>query len=149
MAHEAPGNTLDAPTLVHEAYLRQVGPSDAARWDSRGHFFAAAAEAMRRILVDAARRKRIGLDDAQPAAPDPRHHLLALDAALTPMAAKDPPGGDTRRAAPLYRPFRRRGLTGPRHLAAHRGPHLGLRPGLAVSRTQRHGRRPGILQYLA
>src|SRR5688572_15439117 len=58
MADEAPGHTLDATALVHEAYLRLVGPADAARWDGRGHFFAAAAEAMRRILVDAARRKR-------------------------------------------------------------------------------------------
>ena len=58
MAAEAPGNTLNATALVHEAYLRLVGPADAARWDNRGHFFAAAAEAMRRILVEAARRKR-------------------------------------------------------------------------------------------
>ncbi len=57
MAEEAPGNTLDPTALVHEAYLRLVGPADAARWDNRGHFFAAAAEAMRRILVDHARRK--------------------------------------------------------------------------------------------
>ena len=52
MAHEAPGNTLNATALVHEAYLRLVGPLDEARWESRGHFFAAAAEAMRRILVE-------------------------------------------------------------------------------------------------
>src|SRR5215470_6118635 len=75
MAQEAPGNTLDPTALVHEAYLRLVGPADVSRWQNRGHFFAAAAEAMRRILVDAARRKqrakhggdlhRIGLDEAQ------------------------------------------------------------------------------------
>src|SRR6266480_1989735 len=58
MAEEAPGNTLDATALVHEAYLRRVGPADADRWDSRGHLFAAAAEAMRRVLVEAARRKQ-------------------------------------------------------------------------------------------
>ena len=58
MADKAPGNTLNATALVHEAYLRLVGRADEARWDNRGHFFAAAAEAMRRILVDAARRKR-------------------------------------------------------------------------------------------
>src|SRR5580704_10929518 len=58
MAEESPGNTLDATALVQEAYLRLVGPADAARWDNRGHFFAAAAEAMRRILVEAARRKQ-------------------------------------------------------------------------------------------
>src|SRR5947209_2224757 len=58
MAEESPGNTLNATALVHEAYLRLVEPAEAARWENRGHFFAAAAEAMRRILVDAARRKR-------------------------------------------------------------------------------------------
>jgi RNA polymerase sigma factor (TIGR02999 family) len=99
MAEEAPGNTLDATALVHEAYLRLIGPADVARWDSRGHFFAAAAEAMRRILVEAARRKRrqkhgagrarIDLDAAQPIAPDPRDDLVALDAALTKLATVD------------------------------------------------------------
>jgi RNA polymerase sigma factor (TIGR02999 family) len=103
VAAEARGHhTLQATALVHEAYLRLVGPADAARWDNRGHFFAAAAEAMRRILVDAARRnrrekhggdrKRIGLNGAEPAATpaDPRHDLIALDAALTKLAAEDP-----------------------------------------------------------
>ena len=100
MAEEAPGNTLDATALVHEAYLRLVEPADAARWDNRGHFFAAAAEAMRRILVEAARRKqrekhggdrtRLDLDAAQSVAPDPRHDLVALDAALTRLEAEDP-----------------------------------------------------------
>ncbi|HTK74991.1 MAG TPA: ECF-type sigma factor [Gemmataceae bacterium] len=100
MAAEAPGNTLQPTALVHEAYLRLVGQVDANRWDGRGHFFAAAAEAMRRILVDAARRKqrekhggdrdRVDLDAAAPAAPDPRYDLIALDAALTRLAAEDP-----------------------------------------------------------
>src|SRR6187399_3053063 len=58
MAAESPDQTLQPTALVHEAYLRLVGPLDANRWDNRGHFFAAAAEAMRRILVDAARRKQ-------------------------------------------------------------------------------------------
>jgi RNA polymerase sigma factor (TIGR02999 family) len=57
LAKERPGQTLQATALVHEAYLRLVGANDASRWDSRGHFFAAAAEAMRRILVESARRK--------------------------------------------------------------------------------------------
>jgi RNA polymerase sigma factor (TIGR02999 family) len=57
LAQEKPGQTLQATALVHEAYLRLVGPADAPKWDGRGHFFAAAAEAMRRILVDAARQK--------------------------------------------------------------------------------------------
>jgi RNA polymerase sigma factor (TIGR02999 family) len=100
MSEEAPGNTLDATALVHEAYLRLVGPADVARWENRGHFFAAAAEAMRRILVEAARRKqrekhggdrkRVSLDAAQSAAPAPRHDLVALDAALTKLAAEEP-----------------------------------------------------------
>jgi RNA polymerase sigma factor (TIGR02999 family) len=100
MASESPDHTLQPTALVHEAYLRLVGPADGSRWDGRGHFFAAAAEAMRRILVDAARRKRrekhgggwgrISLDAAQPAAPDPHHDLIALDTALTRLAAEDP-----------------------------------------------------------
>lgn len=100
MAAEAPGNTLNPTALVHEAYLRLVGPADDARWDNRGHFFAAAAEAMRRILVEAARRKQrlkhggdwtqIPLDHVEPAAPDLRHDLVALDAALTRLEVEDP-----------------------------------------------------------
>src|SRR5262245_60261638 len=60
LAQEKPGQTLDATALVHEAYLRLVDQDEARRWDSKGHFFAAAAEAMRRILVEHARRKRAG-----------------------------------------------------------------------------------------
>src|SRR5437763_10918488 len=100
MADEASGQTLQPTALVHEAYLRLVGPADEARWDNRGHFFAAAAEAMRRILVDAARRKRtekhgghrhrVDLSDvpANPEVVDEK--LLALDAALTRFVAEDP-----------------------------------------------------------
>ena len=99
MAGESPGHTLQPTALVHEAYLRLVGRGDDHRWDGRGHFFAAAAEAMRRILVDAARRKRrekhggdwtrIDLELAQAAASDPRHDLVALDAALGRLATVD------------------------------------------------------------
>ncbi len=95
MAAEAPGHTLDATALVHEAYLRLVGGQT---FDGRGHFFAAAAEAMRRVLVDGARRRnrgkrgggrgRVELPDVL--AHDPDDRLLALDAALTRMAAEDP-----------------------------------------------------------
>ena len=100
LAHELPGQTLQPTALVHEAYVRLVDVEQAQGWKSRGHFFAAAAEAMRRILVDAARRKRrekhggnrqrVSLDDVAPAAPDLRHDLLALDAALTRLASQDP-----------------------------------------------------------
>src|ERR1700733_10010726 len=100
LADEAHDQTLQPTALVHEAYLRLVGPADEVRWENRGHFFAAAAEAMRRILVDAARRKRthkhgarhhrVDLPDvsAEPEAVD--EQLLALDAALTRLAAEDP-----------------------------------------------------------
>jgi RNA polymerase sigma factor (TIGR02999 family) len=99
LAQEAPGQTLEATALVHEAYLRVVGPADSARWRDRGHFFAAAAQAMRNILVDSARRKRsekrggrrqrveLGEDLPAPAA---NEDLLALDEALTRLAADDP-----------------------------------------------------------
>src|SRR3954470_14125561 len=60
LADEPSGNTLQPTALVHEAYLRLIGPADESRWENRGHFFAACAEAMRRILVDAARRKKMG-----------------------------------------------------------------------------------------
>src|SRR5262245_33182206 len=94
MAAEAPGQTLQATALVHEAYLRLVGGQQPQEWDGRGHFFAAAAEAMRRILVDKARRKkrlRHGggrqkqlLEDHEPAIASPAGaiDLLALDEAL-------------------------------------------------------------------
>ena len=100
LVREKAGQTLQATALVHEAYLRLVGPEDARRWDGRGHFFAAAAEAMRRILVDNARRKQTAkhggghrrreLDGVEVAAGEPVDDLLALDEALTLLAAEDP-----------------------------------------------------------
>lgn len=100
LAQEKPGQTLQATALVHDAYLRLVGTDEARGWDGRGHFFAAAAEAMRRILVDNARRKRTEkhgagrrrwdaarLDVAAEAAPE---DLLDLDEALARLAAEDP-----------------------------------------------------------
>jgi RNA polymerase sigma factor (TIGR02999 family) len=99
LAHEKPGLTLDATALVHEAYLRLVGSDTQPKWDGRGHFFAAAAESMRRILVERARRKgrlkhggqraREDLDVADPAAPEAADDILALDEALTKLAAHD------------------------------------------------------------
>jgi RNA polymerase sigma factor (TIGR02999 family) len=97
MVREKPGQTLDATALVHEAYLRLVG---AQHFDGRGHFFAAAAEAMRRILIDRARRKqrvrhggdrrRVPLDAIRTAAETPDEDLLDLDDALQRLAALDP-----------------------------------------------------------
>jgi len=100
LTQEQPGQTLSATALVHEAYLRLVGGSPEHGWDSRGHFFASAAEAMRRILVENARRKRSRkhggdrkrqpLDPARIAAPEAADELLALDEALTKLAAVEP-----------------------------------------------------------
>ncbi|MBC7818677.1 MAG: sigma-70 family RNA polymerase sigma factor [Planctomycetaceae bacterium] len=100
LAHERPGQTLQATALVHEAYIRLVDVEQAQPWDSRGHFFAAAAEAMRRILVDQARRKetikaggqnqRVDLSEVEPAIDGPTIDLLALDEALQKLAEKDP-----------------------------------------------------------
>ncbi|HEY1376210.1 MAG TPA: ECF-type sigma factor [Gemmataceae bacterium] len=100
LAAEPDGHTLQPTALVHEAYLRLVGPADAARWDGRGHFFAAAAEAMRRILVDQARRKRaarhgggrarIPLDEAAATGWADGPDLVALDDVLDQLAAANP-----------------------------------------------------------
>jgi RNA polymerase sigma factor (TIGR02999 family) len=99
LAKEPPGQTLEPTGLVHEAYLRLVGAAPTAHWDNRGHFFAAAAEAMRRILVENARRKkslkrggrtaRQEVDIAELLTPAPREDLVALDEALTKLAATD------------------------------------------------------------
>jgi RNA polymerase sigma factor (TIGR02999 family) len=99
LAREAPGQTLDATALVHEAYLRLVGGEAPLSFTGRGHFFAAAAQAMRRILVDVARRKRrlrhgggrqrVELDESVPAAAADED-LLALDEALEKLASQDP-----------------------------------------------------------
>src|SRR5688572_13843094 len=100
MANESPGQTLQATALVHDAYLRLVDVDVPQQWSGRGHFFAAAAEAMRRILIENARRKNrlkhgggleridLGADDlATRAAPDA---LLVIDDAITALAAEDP-----------------------------------------------------------
>jgi RNA polymerase sigma factor (TIGR02999 family) len=98
LANEKPGQTLEATALVHEAYVRLVGAGE-RDWDSRGHFFAAAAEAMRRILVEQARRKqrvrhgggrkRLDLDEACSVVLPASDDLLAIDEALTKLAARD------------------------------------------------------------
>jgi RNA polymerase sigma factor (TIGR02999 family) len=100
LAREKPGQTLDATSLVHEAYIRLVAPEYMPQWDHRGHFFAAAAEAMRRILVERARRKkrlrhggerkRVPLDEDELAMPMPDVDLLALDEALSRLAQESP-----------------------------------------------------------
>jgi RNA polymerase sigma factor (TIGR02999 family) len=100
LAQEKPGQTLQATALVHEAYLRLVDSDKAQHWDSRAHFFAAAAEAMRRLLIDQARRKRrpkhgggrsrVSLDEALCLREAPDDDLLALDEALHKLAREEP-----------------------------------------------------------
>jgi RNA polymerase sigma factor (TIGR02999 family) len=116
MAQETPGQTLQATALVHEAYLRLVDVEKAQRWDSRRHFFAAAAEAMRRILVEKARRKRsvkhggqrvrLDLDEALLVDDEPRQEVLELDDLLSQLADADA------RAAELVKLRFFAGLTG-------------------------------------
>jgi RNA polymerase sigma factor (TIGR02999 family) len=100
MANERPGQTLQATALVHEAYLRLVDVKEAQHWNSRAHFFAAAAEAMRRILIDRVRhkqtrkagggRQRLDLEEIEPALEDgDGDRLLALDEALRQLEAED------------------------------------------------------------
>src|SRR5580692_8137911 len=100
LAQEKPGQTLQATALVHEAYVRLVDVEKAQHWDSRGHFFAAAAQAMRRILIDNARRKqaekhgggwqRHDLLDAELAIDSTGDDLFAVDAALSQLALREP-----------------------------------------------------------
>ena len=100
MAQEKPGQTLQSTALVHEAYIRLVDVEKVQHWDSRGHFFSAAAEAMRRILVDRARHKetlraggnarRVNLEDIEPAIEGPKLDLLALEESLQRLEGRDP-----------------------------------------------------------
>jgi RNA polymerase sigma factor (TIGR02999 family) len=100
LAHEKPGQTLQATALVHEAYVRLVDGQQIQNWNSRGHFFGAAAEAMRRILVENARckltgkrggqLKRVNLEQSLNLTDEPRDELLALDEALASLQREDP-----------------------------------------------------------
>jgi RNA polymerase sigma factor (TIGR02999 family) len=136
MAREKPGQTLDATALVHEAYLRLVGNErrgSSPPWDNRGHFFAAAAEAMRRILVEAARRKgrarhggglrRINLDEGGFVANAPGDDLLAIDEALTRLAELDPKKAD---------------LVKLRFFAGLTMPEAALALGISLATAERH-----------
>jgi RNA polymerase sigma factor (TIGR02999 family) len=104
LAQEKPGQTLEATALVHEAYLRLVGGEQAPHWNSRGHFFVAAAEAMRRILVEQARRRnaakrggqagREELHESAIVAPEPAEDVLAVNDALEHLSTIDPVAAD-------------------------------------------------------
>ena len=99
MSRESPGQTLQATALVHEAYIRLVG-AEAQNWKGRTHFFTAAAEAMRRILIENARRKqrlkrgggqkKVDLEDAEPAVAEPAEDIVALNEAMEKLALEDP-----------------------------------------------------------
>jgi RNA polymerase sigma factor (TIGR02999 family) len=162
LASERPGQTLDATALVHEAYLRLVGnqnPENDIRWDNRGHFYAAAAEAMRRILVEAARRKhrlrhggdqrRIPLESIDAAADMPDENVLALDEALQALAATAPLKARLVELRFFRRPVGRGRGPLPRDLPGHCRPLVGLRAGLAVRfspdgrKSQKRVRRAG------
>ncbi|MBN1851791.1 MAG: sigma-70 family RNA polymerase sigma factor [Pirellulales bacterium] len=95
MARELPGQTLEATALVHEAYIRLVGNGQEQSWDNRGHFFGAAAEAMRRILVEKARKtarrpSRVAFDETVPQEPKPLDDVLTVDEALEKLATEAP-----------------------------------------------------------
>ena len=104
MSHERPGQTLNATALVHEAYIRLLGPDGGPNWDNRGHFFAAAAEAMRRILVENARRKsrqkhgggrnRVELEKCEISMTAKPHEVLAVNEAMDRLAEEDETGAE-------------------------------------------------------
>jgi RNA polymerase sigma factor (TIGR02999 family) len=165
LARERPGQTLDATALVHEAYLRLAGGIDAGEgsvghpgWANRRHFFAAAAEAMRRILVDNARRKgrtkhggglrrehaeldALGVGESS-------EDILALHEALERFRGRPPGQGQARRAAVLRRPDLGRGRRVPGRLARHGQPRLAVRPGLAPRGHRRRRGRGKIAAHL-
>lgn len=153
LAQEKPGQTLQATALVHEAYIRLLSSSQERSWNSRGHFFGAAAEAMRRIIVEQARhrgrqkrggqRQRVDLDSACSVQEPPSLDLLALDEALDKLAATDPVKANLvklRFFAGLTMPP---GCGRPRDFAGHRRTPLDIRQGLALQRTR--GRGAGFL----
>jgi RNA polymerase sigma factor (TIGR02999 family) len=139
LAQEKPGQTLQATALVHEAYLRLVDGNHSLRWNGRGHFFGAAAEAMRRILVERARQKlgpkrgghlkRQDLDAAADVAEQKAGEILAIDEALTALASESP-------IKPLFRwdvSPGRGGISG--NFASHRRSVLGLCESLPIRST--------------
>ncbi len=143
MAHEKPGQTLQATALVHEAYLRLVDTERARHWDSRGHFFVAAAEAMRRILVENARRKRrikhgggvrrVELDDDLPVVERARRGCAGRRSCPARTGRSRRANGRAGQAALLRRPDDRASRRRARDFSTNRLSELGLRSGLALS----------------
>jgi RNA polymerase sigma factor (TIGR02999 family) len=141
LVQEKPGQTLQATALVHEDCLRLVDVKAAQHWNSRGHFFAAAAEAMRRILVEQARRKgnlrqgggrrRCALSDEDRVDLPTSDEVIDLDAALSRLSCADPQAGAVVQLRVFGRHDDRGSRRGPGHLRADRETPLGLCPGLA------------------
>ena len=146
LAREKPGQTLQATALVHEAYLRLVGDGQPRDWNGRGHFFAAAAEAMRRILINRARdkhrlrrhgqRARVDLEAITDLATTSDADLLELDDALGRLAGTSAQAGRTGEAQILCRPDIAGGRRGARARRPQRRPPVGVRPGLADRRPR-------------
>ena len=144
MAEERGDNTLQATALVHEAYIRLVDQEKAQRWESRGHFFSAASEAMRRILVESARRKqgptrggklrRQDADLDRLAEPETSDEVLAIDEALHKLSRQETQNRQARRIEILRRSDPERGCCNNRCFLPNRPSLLGLRKGSAASR---------------
>ena len=142
LAREQPGQTLQATALVHEAYLRLVGGDVSRPWNGRGHFFGAAAEAMRRILVENARRKRrikhggaqrrVDLNEAVLSIDGPAEELLAVDEALERLALEEPQAAELVKLHYFAGLDHRPGRRGARRFAPKRLSDLGLRESLAL-----------------
>lgn len=142
MAQDKPGQTLQATALVHEAWLRLAGPDEKKAWNSRGHFFGAAAEAMRRILVDRAQQKarirhgggleRVDLEQVTLATQDSSETVLAMNDALEALALGIAEEGRGCPAALLHRAGEPGDRPGAGDLPLHRGTLLGLRPVVAA-----------------
>ena len=146
LTHEKPGQTLQATALVHEAYVRLVNVDEVQHWNSRGHFFAAAAEAMRRMLVEKARhkqrlrhgggRQRLDLDSQLCITSNDDETLLAVSDALEQLAAEEPQAAE-RSKTPLFRwPYDRRSGRCLEYLGSNRQSTLDVRPSLAVRAAQ-------------
>jgi RNA polymerase sigma factor (TIGR02999 family) len=157
LAVEKPGQTLQATALVHEAYLRLLKTRPNQPWGNRAHFFAAAAEAMRRILVENARKKRsrkgggghlrLQLGDVDVGISVDRDEVLALDEALEKLRCQGSDQGEPRQASLLYGNDHRRSRPVAGNLDGHRGALLGVCPGLAaVGNAAR--RRYGTLKFI-
>ena len=150
LTQERPGQTLDATGLVHEAYLRLVGPRTDKTWQNRRHFFAAAAEAMRRILIDNARRKkrlkhggdlrRVDQGEIASSNAEPPDRLLAINDAISQLALADPEAVEVVKLAHFRRLFDRGSRRRVGDLSSNRLSSLDLCQGMAETRIARGGR---------